>query len=132
MGSAVDCATIRLPAAERGMCPTRAQQARGPDWLEYGQDSPVAPYYSGLPRAEVNRLLSDFNHRVLSQQPLRVLDAYSRDVLKTFALTRTTSPGDTPISRWQFQTTFPYYSSHATMPIVDAAVDRFGGGTPAV
>lgn len=132
MGSAVDCATIRLPAAERGMCPTRAQQARGPDWLEYGQHSPVAPYYHGLPRAEVNRLLSDFNRRVLTQQPARVLDAYARDVLKTFALTRTTSPGDTPISRWQFQTTFPYYSSHATMPIVKAAVDRFGGGTPAV
>jgi hypothetical protein len=131
MGAAVDCATIRLPSAERAMCPTQAEQARGPDWLEYGLDSPILPYYQGLPRAEVDRLVSDFNHRVLTQQPLRVLAAYQRDVLKLFAWTRATSPGDTPISRWQFQRTFPYYTSHATMPVVKAAVDRFGGGTPA-
>jgi hypothetical protein len=130
--AAADCATIVLPHAERGMCPTMAQQARGSDWLEYGPGSPIRPYYSGLPRAEVDSLISDFNRRVLTQQPLRVLDAYSRDVLKLFALTRTTSPGDTPISRWQFQTTFPYYPPHATVQVVKTAFDRFGGGTPAL
>ena len=130
--AAADCATIVLPHAERGMCPTMAQQARGSDWLEYGPGSPIRPYYSGLPRAEVDSLISDFNRRVLTQQPLRVLDAYSRDVLKLFALTRTTSPGDTPISRWQFQTTFPYYPPHATAQVVRTAADRFGGGTPAL
>jgi len=130
--AAVDCATIRLPAAERGMCPTRAQQAKGPDWLEYDQDSPIRPYYSGLQRGDADRLLADFNHRVLTQQPLRLLAAYARDVSKPFALTRTTSPGDTPISRWQFQATFPYYTSHATRAFVKTAVDRFGGGKPAV
>ena len=130
MGAAADCATVRLPSAERGMCPTKAQQAKGPDWLEYDPDSPIRPYYAGLPRAYVDGLLSDFNRRVLTQQPQRVLAAYEHDVLKLFALTRTTSPGDTPISRWQFQTTFPYYTSHATMPIVKTAVGRFGGGTP--
>jgi len=61
-----------------------------------------------------------------------VLDAYGRDVLKLFAVTRTTSPGDTPISRWQFQTTFPYYPPHASAQVVGTAVARFGGGTPAV
>ena len=130
--AAVNCAAIGLPHAERGMCPTRAQQARGSDWLEYGAGSPIRPYYSGLPRAEVDSQISDFNRRVLTQQPLRVLDAYSRDVLKMFALTRTTSPGDTPISRWQFQTAFPYYPPHATVQVVRTAADRFGGGTPAV
>jgi len=132
MGGAADCAAIRLPAAERGMCPARAQQANGPDWLEYGPGSPIRPYYAGLPRGQVDALLSDFNHRVLTQQPLRVLGAYSRDVLKLFALTRTTSQGDTPISRWQFQTTYPYFASHATRPVVRTAIDRFGGGAPAV
>ena len=132
MAAAADCATLRLPAAERGMCPTQAQQAKGPDWLEYGQGSPIRPYYSGLPRAQVDTMLSDFNHRVLTQQPLRVLTAYEHDVLKLFALTRNTSPGDTPVSRWQFQTTYPYYSSHATMPVVKTAVSRYGGGTPTV
>ena len=132
LAAAVDCATIRLPAAERGMCPTKAQQAKGPDWLEYGQGSPIRPYYSGLPRAQADRLLSDFNHRVLTQQPSRVLGAYGRDVLKLFALTRDGRPGDTPISRWQFQTTFPYFTSHATKSFDTTAVDRFGGGAPAV
>jgi hypothetical protein len=132
MAAAVDCTTIRLPSAERGMCPARAQQARGPDWLEYGPGSPIRPYYSGLPRDETDSLISDFNRRVLTQQPLRVLAAYSRDALKLFALTRTTSPGDTPISRWQFPTAFPYYPPHATMQVVKTAVGRFGGGSPAV
>ncbi len=116
--AAADCATLRLPAAERGMCPSPAQQAKGPDWLEYEPGSPIRPYYAKLPRAETDSLLSDFNHRVLAQQPQRLLGAYARDVVKLFALTRETSPGDTPVSRWQFQTTFPYFSSHSTRPEV--------------
>ena len=131
MAAAADCATLRLPAAERGMCPARAQQALGSDWLEYGVGSPIRPYYADLPRAETDQLISDFDHRVLTQQPLRVVGAYSRDVVKLFALTRTTSPGDTPISRWQFQTSFPYYPPHASVQVVRTAVSRFGGGMPA-
>jgi hypothetical protein len=132
MAAAADCATIKLPPAERGLCPDPAQQSQGSDWLEYNSGSPVRPYYSGLPRAEVDAMLSDFSHRVLAQQPLRVLDAYARDGLKLFAVTRATSPGDTPISRWQFQADFPYYSSHATPTFVRTAAARFGGGMPAV
>ena len=89
--AAVDCATIKLPPAERGLCPTKAQQARGPDWLEYGHGSPIRRYYRDLPRAEVDSLVTNFNHRVLAQQPLRVLDAYGRDVLKLFAVDRVTA-----------------------------------------
>jgi hypothetical protein len=130
--AAADCATIRLPPAERGMCPTKAQQALGSDWLEYGAGSPIRPYYSGLPRADADKMISGFNAAVLTQQPLRVLHAYSRDVWKLFALTRTGSPGDTPISRWQFQATYPYYPPHASMRTVKTAAGRFGGGMPAV
>jgi hypothetical protein len=132
MAAAADCATIRLPAAERGMCPSPAQQAKGPDWLEYGPGSPIRPYYANLPRAETDSLISDFNRQVLTQQPQRVLAAYSGDVLQVFALTRTTGPGDAPISRWQFQTSFPYYPPHASVQVVRTAVDSFGGGSPAV
>jgi len=132
MAAAADCATLRLPSAERAMCPDPAQQARGPDWLEYNPASPVQPYYRGLPRADVDNLVSDFNHRVLAQQPLRVLGAYGHDLLKLFALTRTTGQGDTPISRWQFQLRYPYYTSQTTTAVVKAAVRRFGGGMPAV
>jgi len=130
--AAANCGTIRLPAAERGMCPTPAQQAAGPDWLEYGGTSPIRPYYAHLPRAETDSLISDFNHRVLTQQPGRLAAAYGRDVVKLFALTRNGSPGDTPISRWQFQTTFPYFPPHATPRIVATAVGQYGGGAPAV
>jgi hypothetical protein len=132
MAAAADCKAIALPPAERGMCPSPAQQAQGPDWLEYGPGSPIRPYYAGLPRDETNRLIADFSRRVLAQQPQRVAAAYARDALKVFALTRTGSPGDTPIARWQFQAAYPYYPPHATEQVVAAATARFGGGPPAV
>ena len=122
--AAADCATLRLPASERAMCPDPAQQARGPDWLEYQPGSPIRPYYANLPRTETDSLISDFNHRVLTQQPQRLLGAYGRDLAKLFALTRATSPGDTPISRWQFQSAYPYFSSHSTRPEVAAEIAR--------
>jgi hypothetical protein len=131
--AAVDCATIRLPAAERGMCPTRAQQAHGPDWLEYDQRSPIRPYYADPSHiAQTDRLISDFSHRVLTQQPQRLLAAYGRDVVKLFMLSPATGAGDTPIARWQFQTTYPYFPPHSSQAAVTAEVGRFGGGKPAV
>jgi hypothetical protein len=130
--AAVDCATIKLPPAERGMCPTKAQQAKGPDWLEYGTGSPIRPYYADLPRGEVDGLISNFNHRVLAQQPLRLAGAYAKDVVKLFALTRNTMQGDTPISRWQFQTKTTYYPPWTSEAVVKTATARFGGGAPAV
>jgi hypothetical protein len=66
----------------------------------------VAP--SGHTHAEV---ISDFNHRVLTEQPLRVVAGVLGDSVKLFALGRATSPGDTPISRWQFQTSYPTYGT---------------------
>jgi hypothetical protein len=133
--AAADCATLRLPQAERALCPTKAQQARGNDWLEFGTYAPVqASYYNNhdLSRGEVNSLVTNFSRSVVAQQPLRVLAAYGRDVLKLYTVDRVTAPGDAPIGRWQFQASFPYFSSHATPAIVDAATERFGGGTPAV
>jgi len=130
--AAADCATLRLPADERAMCPTPAQQRQGPDWLEYNAGSPVAPYYDKLPRAETNRLITDFNHRVLTQQPLRVLRAYASGVAELFALTRDGRPGDTPISRWQFQTTVTYYPPWSSEAVLKGEVARYGGGEPAV
>src|SRR5262249_338397 len=130
MAAAADCATLRLTPAERGMCPTTAQQAKGPDSLEYHQDSPVQAYYAALPRDRVNALITDFNHRVLTQQPLRVLRAYARDAVRLFALTRDGSPGVTAISRWQFPAAYPYFPPHASRQVVHTATDRLGGGPP--
>jgi hypothetical protein len=135
--AAVDCTTIKLPAAERAMCPTPAEQAKGNDWLEYNPASPVQVHYYHLrpvpmPRDQVNSLISDFGHRVLAQQPGRVFVAYLRDVIKPFALTRGTSRGDPPISRWQFQASYQYFPPWVTRQWVATAVDRYGGGAPAV
>jgi hypothetical protein len=149
--AAADCATLKLPADERAdtihwlidhgrtarsatvsMCPTAAQQAMGPDWLEYGNSSPIRQYYNHLPRGEVNGLLTNFNHQVLAQQPLRVAGAYAFDVVKLFALTRNTMPGDTSISRWQFQTKYTYYPPWVSEAVAKTTIGRFGGGQPAV
>jgi hypothetical protein len=53
--------------------------------------------------------VANFSHHALRQQPLRILKAFGTDVIKLFAVSRVTSPGDTPISRWQFQSTYPRY-----------------------
>jgi hypothetical protein len=132
MAAAADCSTLKLPAAERGLCPTKAQQAQGPDWLEYNSGSPVRTYYDNTNRNQTDGQLSSFNHAVLTQQPLRVLRAYGRDVLKLYSVTRTTDPGDTPIWRWQFKTYTRYYPPHASQAMVRQFVDRWGGGQPAV
>src|SRR5580700_1387915 len=132
LAAAADCTTLKLPSGERGMCPTAAEAARGPDWLEYNDGSPIRPYYSNLPRGEVDSMISDFNHRVLSQQPLQVAGAYARDVVKLFALTRDGQGGDTPIARWQFQTTYTYYPPWTSQAVVRTATSHFGGGAPAV
>jgi hypothetical protein len=121
-----------VPAAERGLCPTPAQQAKGPDWLEYNAGSPVRPYYANLPRGETDTMLANFNHSVLTQQPGRVLGAYASNVVELFALTRDGRAGDTLIARWQFQAKFPYYPPHASMAVIDTAVGQYGGGRPAV
>lgn len=132
VAAAADCGTLRLPAAERAICPTPAQQAQGPDWLEFARASPIRPFYRNLPRDQVDNLISNFNSQVLSQQPERVLGAYLSDLVRPFALTRDGTLGVTPISRWQFQLRFPYNPPHESMAFVHTAISRFGGGDPAV
>jgi len=130
--AAVDCATIRLTAAERAICPKAAQQAKGDDWLAFNPASPVQTIYRTQPRGDVNSTIMNFNSAVVRQQPQRVLRAYGRDVLKLYAVTRQTAPGDPPITRWQFSRSFPYFTPHATKAEVEAMTRQYGGGSPAV
>ncbi len=71
-----------------------------------------------------------FELAVVRQQPMAVVSAIHRDFVKLFALTRNTAPGDMPISRWQFQTTYPTYPPLITLRYV--ASIRPGGGQPSV
>jgi hypothetical protein len=107
LAAAADCATLRLPASVRPICPTPAEQALGPDWLEHSGQSPLfsVPVKPGTRGA----LISELNSAVVHQQPLRVAAAIVRDAVRLFAPTRTASLSVTPISRWQFQTSYPTF-----------------------
>ena len=110
MATAADCAALRIPRIERPLCPDARQRAYGIDWLDHDSASPLKSY---RPPGGANRyaLVSSFDRQVLVQQPGRVLAAIGADALKLFALTRTSSQGGTPISRWQFQRFWPAYGS---------------------
>ena len=146
MAAAADCATLKLPPYERALCPTVQQQRNGPDWLDHQLGSPIKSFQA--PAATTNgKVVSDFTRRVLRQQPGRVLTAIGKDSLKLYAVDRVTAPGDTPVSRWQFQSSYPQYPPYMTISggqvlfksfSPQGAVrwtwtaQGFGGGSPAV
>jgi hypothetical protein len=132
MAYAADCATLKLTAAQRQICPTPQQRDLGPDGLLHDKQSPLKPVYRRLPHAQASKLVESFNAQVLRQQPGRVVRAIGRDFLKVFAVTRTTQPGDDPISRWQFQLRYPYMWPHASPYVVRVAEQKFGGGPATV
>jgi hypothetical protein len=110
MAGLADCATLKLPSYARPLCPTPREQAKGPDDLDHQVTSPLRTYQ---PPAGVTvsrgTIIANFNHAVLVQQPLRVVSKISSDAAKLFSVTRQTDKGDTPISRWQFHTSYPIY-----------------------
>lgn len=114
LAAAADCPTLKLPSYERALCPSRRQQLNGPDWLDHHFGSPIK-YFVAPPGMRTGALVSDFGHRVVLQQPVRVLSAVGKDALKLFAVHRVTAPGDTPIGRWQFQPSYPQYPPYMTI-----------------
>jgi hypothetical protein len=133
---AADCATLKIPADERPLCPTPAQQATfGVDGLVNSPNSPGVLYSPadirlGVPTSTLP-LQRALAYSVIGQQPLRVIGDIARDSVKIFALTRDTDEGDTPISRWQFQTSYPYYLRSITPYGYNSANNVFkatGGG----
>jgi hypothetical protein len=133
---AADCATLKIPAIERPLCPSaQVATALGVDGLVNSDLSPTVVYrpvnvrlgalVSTLP---MQRQLA---YSVIKQQPMRVAGDIARDSVKIFALTRNTDVGDTAISRWQFQTSYPYYPLGITRYGPNSASNVFrmtGGG----
>jgi hypothetical protein len=132
MAYAADCPTLRLTAAQRLLCPDARQHTLGPDGLLHNPSSPLKPVYRRLPHARASQLVESFNQQVLRQQPERVVAAIGRDFIKLFAVSRVTAPGDDPISRWQFQLSYPYMYPHASPKVLKIATRQFGGGRPQV
>ena len=111
--AAAGCATLTLPPYERALCPSPSQQARGPDWLDHGAASPIK-YVAPPAGMHHVPMAADFSRRVFEQQPLRMASAIGRDAVKLFAVQRVTFPGDTSVTRWQFQRAFPLYPPYIT------------------
>jgi hypothetical protein len=134
---AADCATLKLPAADWSLCPKPAVAAElGVDGLvNTGLTADQAYAGSGSPvttSADQGPQLRQYSYAVLRQQPLRVAGDITNDAVKLFALTRDGQTGDTPISRWQFQDSYPYYPPGITATGATSANIIFmlnGGGT---
>lgn len=123
LAHAADCATLRVPGYEQSLCPDPAtRQTLGVDGLATEAGS---PFYRYAPPPGIARsaAISGFDSAVLTQQPLRVAGDIARDAVKLFALTRDTARGDTPVSRWQFQATYPVYRA-ADSAVLGPSVPR--------
>jgi hypothetical protein len=111
---AADCAALKIPADERPLCPSPSVAATlGVDGLVNNSEAPRVVYQPvniqlGLLTSTLP-LQRQLAYSVLRQQPMRVAGDIAKDSVKIFALTRNSKQGDTPISRWQFQTSYPYY-----------------------
>jgi hypothetical protein len=113
VAAAADCATLNVRPAVRQLCPSPSQQALGPDYLEHSAKSPL---YAPLPPGEHRRILfGQLSSAIKRQQPLRVAAAILRDSVRLFALTRDGVESVTPISRWQFQDSYPSYPNWITL-----------------
>jgi hypothetical protein len=170
LAAAADCAALKLPPYERELCPNAQQKLLGPDQLDHSPRSPnrglsavglstfdrqvlarnsevLAQLCPSTTAEMCGRVTSDFDHRVLMQQPLRVVAAIGGDTVKLFALSRVADSGDPPISRWQFQTYYPTYwpyvmITHGTLLFHSynhqgvletiGTGAQFGGGNPVV
>jgi Dolichyl-phosphate-mannose-protein mannosyltransferase len=133
---AADCATLKIPADYWSLCPKPAAAAAlGVDGLVNIGLAPDQTYAGSGPRltdANPGVVQREFAYAVLRQQPLRVAGDIATDAVKLFALTRDGQTGDTPISRWQFQDSYPYYPPGITPDGATSANVIFslnGGGT---
>jgi hypothetical protein len=128
----VDCTYLRLPAYERPLCPA-APVGRRPkaDDLVNAPDSPrwLVRAPPGMSGPQVER---DFARRVILHQPLDFVAAVARDFAKGFAPRRVTFPGDVHADRWWFPLEYPVWGPKYSLADAVLAVERYGGGGPAV
>jgi hypothetical protein len=127
--AAADCATLKVPADQRALCPSPAQtQALGGiDGLLHNPRSPghTVPVPPGLTRDE---FLDRFALATFRQQPLRVAASVARDSVRLFAPVRTDDPHVTPLARWQFQDFYPTYLPRYSMAFLTRLAHAHGSG----
>jgi hypothetical protein len=123
-----DCAS--LPADLKTLCPSGSvalRESLGPDYYSSFHLSPYFVYahahdVSSPPQA------AQFNNYVIEHQPLAFAGAVGHDFLQLFISPHDNVTGATPVSRWQFQTTYPEFP-----PLVAAnEFAKYGEGAPTV
>jgi hypothetical protein len=127
--AAADCATLKVPAGERALCPSPAQTLAlgGIDGLLHNPRSPghTVPVPRGLTREE---FLDRFALATFRQQPLRVAASVARDSVRLFAPVRNDDLQVTPIARWQFQDFYPTYPRRYSMAFFARLAHAHGSG----
>ena len=124
----VDCRGLSLPPYERVLCPKEPLGHRkSVEQYAHDSDRPAVQLHPPPGRSS-DQVLRDFAIRVFRHQPADFAGAVLGDFAKGFAWSPTTSPGDPPVQRWQFQRSYP------TFPPLDAAstIQAYGGGGPSV
>ncbi|WP_238334703.1 glycosyltransferase family 2 protein [Kribbella amoyensis] len=124
-----NCAKLPLDEGTRLFCPKEPLGERmGVD--RYAHNRYGDPNWPGeLPPGTTKpQLAKEFSGIVLRHQPFDVAWAAGKDFLKGFAPTRTTSPDDVPLERWQFQLSYPNLQDEKTAQ----ASEKFGGMEPHV
>jgi hypothetical protein len=113
-----DCDKLTLDALTARACPEEPLgQRKKLDNYAHAQLDPRwrARFPPGTDLDEVQRA---FGWAVIDQQPMDVTRAVWLDFLKGFRPTRTDSPGDTSVGRWQFKPEYPSvdleYSTNAS------------------
>ena len=113
-----DCTKFSVPSRERVLCPDEPVGER-PTENEFVWRERLSPIYRLEPPREMTRdrpewlarsqIAGDFARRVILNQPLAYARAVGSDFARGFAPTRTSRPGDPPVSNWRFQLTYPVF-----------------------
>jgi hypothetical protein len=118
--SIAQCDQLPLDETLARFCPSTPVELRlGVDYYThyvYGDPDWPGPLPPGQSKEQ---LANEFGMTVLRNQPIDVALAVLEDFAKNFAPTKTTSPNDVPVSRWQFQLTYPQYDQ-----VADGAADQ--------
>jgi hypothetical protein len=132
VAASVTCTRLSLPSYERPLCPppgvVKPRSGSLTQGYALGTTSPLVSYRP--PRGETTRqVLNDFIRRAILQQPVPVARAVGGAVVRPFlSWRRDRKPGELPVERWQFQTTFPLYFTHVSLSLFH----RWEGHRPVV
>lgn len=121
VATSVTCARLSLPSYERPLCPPPGTvKPRGGSLIQgyaLGTTSPLVTYRP--PSGETTgRVLNDFVRRAVVQQPFAVVGSVGGALMRPFlSWGRDHRPGELPVERWRFQTTFPLYFTYISLSI---------------